>query len=205
METTAEKPVSRWSKYKSKKEVASTEKQEGQEAGQSASDTSTSKSKKTPTKMRKNGEDSWSAQESAVVKVVKHPYVKNLPSKKTEGAACYDVEANLTYPIWLAPGEHKAIPTGLSVSIPQGWELVVRARSGLALKGLLPLCGTIDSDYRGEIQVVLFNHGKDKVEIKRGDRIAQLALQKIYNIEWEVVESLDETERGEGGFGSTGV
>ena len=107
----------------------------------------------------------------------------------------------------LAPGARHAVATGLSVAIPPGYEIQVRPRSGLALKYGISVPnapGTIDSDYRGELKVILINHGSDAFEIRRGDRIAQLVLAPVTQASWLVVEELDETARGEGGFGSTG-
>jgi dUTP pyrophosphatase len=110
-------------------------------------------------------------------------------------------------PIVLAPGERNMVPTGLSVAIPQGYEIQVRPRSGLAAKhGLtcLNTPGTIDSDYRGEIKVILINLGQEAFTIQRGERIAQLVLAPVTRLVWQAVEALDETDRGAGGFGSTG-
>ncbi|KCZ53602.1 deoxyuridine 5'-triphosphate nucleotidohydrolase [Hyphomonas beringensis] len=132
-----------------------------------------------------------------------------LPAYETIGSAGMDVRAAVTEedPIMLQPGERAMIPTGLSVAIPQGYEIQVRPRSGLAAKhGLtcLNTPGTIDSDYRGEIKVILINLGQEAFTIQRGERIAQLVLAPVTQLAWEEVESLDETERGAGGFGSTG-
>ena len=110
-------------------------------------------------------------------------------------------------PILLQAGERAMIPTGLSVAIPQGYEIQVRPRSGLAAKhGLtcLNTPGTIDSDYRGEIKVILINLGQDAFTIQRGERIAQLVLAPVTQLAWIEVDALDETDRGAGGFGSTG-
>ena len=110
-------------------------------------------------------------------------------------------------PMVLMPGERAMVPTGLSVAIPQGYEIQVRPRSGLAAKhGLtcLNTPGTIDSDYRGEIKVILINLGQEAFTIQRGERIAQLVLAPVTQLAWESVDSLDETARGAGGFGSTG-
>ncbi|KCZ48307.1 dUTP diphosphatase [Hyphomonas pacifica] len=132
-----------------------------------------------------------------------------LPAYETTGSAGMDVRAAVSEddPIMLQPGERGMIPTGLSVAIPQGYEIQVRPRSGLAAKhGLtcLNTPGTIDSDYRGEIKVILINLGQEAFTIQRGERIAQLVLAPVTQLAWEEVESLDETERGSGGFGSTG-
>ena len=107
----------------------------------------------------------------------------------------------------LSPGQRAAIPTGLRIALPPGYEAQVRARSGLALRhgiGLVNAPGTIDADYRGEVQVLLVNHGTESVEITRGMRIAQLVIAAVARVELCEVTSLDETPRGSGGFGSTG-
>jgi dUTP pyrophosphatase len=131
------------------------------------------------------------------------------PRYQTAGAAGMDlraaVEAEGTV---LEPGRGALIPTGLRVAIPEGFEGQIRARSGLALKhslGVLNAPGTIDSDYRGEIKVLLFNFGAEPVRLERGDRIAQLVLARVERIEWEAAESLPPADRGEGGFGGTGL
>lgn len=133
----------------------------------------------------------------------------DLPSYETIGSAGMDVRAAVSQedPILLQAGERAMIPTGLSVAIPQGYEIQVRPRSGLAAKhGLtcLNTPGTIDSDYRGEIKVILINLGQDAFTIKRGERIAQLVLAPVTQLAWQEVDALDETDRGAGGFGSTG-
>ena len=132
-----------------------------------------------------------------------------LPAYETIGSAGMDVRAAVPVgePIVLAPGERNMVPTGLSVAIPQGYEIQVRPRSGLAAKhGLtcLNTPGTIDSDYRGELKVILINHGDAPFAIVRGDRVAQLVLAPVVQAAWDEVEELDATTRGEGGFGSTG-
>ncbi|MCA8892073.1 MAG: dUTP diphosphatase [Hyphomonas sp.] len=132
-----------------------------------------------------------------------------LPAYETAGSAGMDVRAAVPEgePMVLAPGERSMVPTGLSVAIPQGYEIQVRPRSGLAAKhGLtcLNTPGTIDSDYRGEIKVILVNLGQEAFTIQRGERIAQLVLAPVTRLAWQAVDSLDETERGAGGFGSTG-
>lgn len=133
----------------------------------------------------------------------------DLPAYETLGAAGMDVRAAVPAgePIVLAPGQRDMISTGLSVAIPVGYEIQMRPRSGLAAKhGLTCLNspGTIDSDYRGELKVILINHGSEPFTIKRGERIGQMVLAPVTRIVWEEVESLDETARGAGGFGSTG-
>lgn len=132
----------------------------------------------------------------------------NLPAYATAGAAGLDLQAAIADPVILAPGERRVIPTGLTIAVPTGYEAQVRPRSGLALKQGLSIPnapGTIDSDYRGEVGVILINLGQAPVTIERGMRIAQLVLAKVEQLAWESVTSLDETARGTGGFGSTGV
>ena len=130
-----------------------------------------------------------------------------LPKYQTEGASAVDLFANLNESIILKSKEIKLIPTGIYISIPNGYEAQVRPRSGLAIKHgvtVLNSPGTIDSDYRGEIGVILINHSEIDFKISNGDRIAQLVLSAYDKITWQQVESLDDTKRGKGGFGSTG-
>ena len=130
-----------------------------------------------------------------------------LPAYQTEGAAGMDLCADLSEPLTLGPGARAAVPTGLAVAVPSGWELQVRPRSGLALRhGLACLNspGTIDSDYRGEILVLLINLGAEPVTLRHGDRIAQLVLAPVGRASVRLVDELPQTARGEGGFGSTG-
>ncbi|MFN3805751.1 dUTP diphosphatase [Asticcacaulis sp.] len=132
-----------------------------------------------------------------------------LPAYETEGSAGLDLRAAIAdgEVVTLKPLGRALIPTGLKVAVPLGFEVQVRPRSGLALKhGITCLNspGTVDSDYRGEVGVILVNLGTEDFEIHRGDRIAQMVVARHARIEWEVVESLDDTERGAGGFGSTG-
>lgn len=130
------------------------------------------------------------------------------PFYATEGSAGMDLCACLEAPVILIPGERKLIPTGVRIALPAGYEAQVRPRSGLALKfgiTVLNTPGTIDSDYRGEIGVILINHGQDSFEIKHGDRIAQMVVASYARVTWNKVESLDSTERGAGGFGHSGV
>ena len=118
-----------------------------------------------------------------------------------------DLKAVLNEPVILAPGERRLIPTGLFIELPQGYEAQVRARSGLAIKHgitLINCVGTIDSDYRGEIQVPLVNLGQEDFEIKNGERIAQMVIAKYEQVSWKITDELSETERGAGGFGHTG-
>ena len=131
-----------------------------------------------------------------------------LPAYETADSAGMDLRAHLDDSIVLAPGERILIPTGLRLEIPPGYEGQVRPRSGLALKrGLTVLNapGTIDADYRGELKVLVVNLGAEPIEISRGMRIAQLVISPVAQAEISVVEDLDATERGTGGFGSTGV
>ena len=129
----------------------------------------------------------------------------DLPAYATEGAAGMDVLA--AEDVTLAPGGRHAVATGFAVAIPPGYEIQVRPRSGLALKHGVTLPntpGTIDSDYRGELKVIMINLGSEPFTIRRGDRIAQLVLAPVVQASWLEVEELDQTLRGEGGFGSTG-
>lgn len=131
-----------------------------------------------------------------------------LPHYATEGAAGMDVCAALDEPLMMNPMERLAVPTGLAMAIPHGYEIQVRPRSGLALKQGLTVAnapGTIDSDYRGEVKVILINLGQDAVEITHGMRIAQLVLAPVSMARPQLVTTLDETDRGAGGFGSTGT
>lgn len=133
------------------------------------------------------------------------------PFRATEGSAGYDLYAYLPDGlVTIAPGERKLIPTGVAIALPDGFEAQIRPRSGLALKHgitVLNSPGTIDSDYRGEIGVILVNHGDYSFEVRNGDRIAQMVLMAygVLTDGWNVVDSLDDTERGEGGYGSTGA
>jgi dUTP pyrophosphatase len=130
---------------------------------------------------------------------------RDLATYATPGAAGMDVLS--AEDVTLAPGARHAVATGLSVAIPEGYEIQVRPRSGLALKHGISVPntpGTIDSDYRGELKVILINHGAEPFAIARGDRIAQLVLAPVTRAAWDEVAELDETARGAGGFGSTG-
>ena len=129
-----------------------------------------------------------------------------LPEYKTDGSSGMDLMANVEQMVKILPGEKKIISTGIMVAIPKQYEIQIRPRSGLAAKNgisVLNTPGTIDSDYRGEIKVILINFGKDIFEIKKNDRIAQMIVCPIIKVELEEVESLPETVRGKGGFGST--
>ncbi|SCL82880.1 dUTP diphosphatase [Sporanaerobacter sp. PP17-6a] len=130
-----------------------------------------------------------------------------IPEYKTQNSSGVDLYANIEGEIVIKPLERKLIPTGIYVEIPEGYEGQIRARSGLALNHGITLTngiGTVDSDYRGEIKVLLINLGKENYTIKRGDRIAQLVLIKYEKILFEEVDEIDETYRGTGGFGHTG-
>ena len=143
------------------------------------------------------------------VEITRDPHAADLPLPEatTSGAAGLDLRAAVEKTIVLAAGERQLIPTGLRIALPAGFEAQVRPRSGLALGHgiLIPNApGTIDADYRGEIQVILLNAGGEDFEIVRGDRIAQLVVAPVVRPEWVEVESLDGTVRGDGGFGHTG-
>lgn len=132
----------------------------------------------------------------------------SLPEYATALSAGMDIKANLDEPLILNPLQRAMIPTGLYVAIPQGYEIQVRPRSGLAAKKgvtVLNTPGTIDADYRGEVKVILVNLSNEPFTVEPGERIAQLVLARHEVIEWESVEALDETLRGAGGFGSTGT
>jgi dUTP pyrophosphatase len=133
-----------------------------------------------------------------------------LPRYETAGAAGMDLIAALPEdaPLTLAPGARALVPTGLAIALPQGFEAQVRPRSGLAAKNgvtVLNSPGTVDSDYRGEVKVILVNHGAEPFLIERGTRIAQMVVAPVTQARFEEVETLDKTARGQGGFGSTGI
>lgn len=145
--------------------------------------------------------------EPVAVKLCRLPHGADLPlpAYATAGAAGMDLLAAES--VTLAPGGRHAVATGLSLAIPEGYEIQVRPRSGLALKHGISVPntpGTIDSDYRGELKVILINHGAEPFVIARGDRVAQIVLAPVVRAAWNEVASLDETARGTGGFGSTG-
>lgn len=132
----------------------------------------------------------------------------SLPTYATDGASGMDLRAFIDEPVILKPMERRLIPTGLFVQIPEGYEGQVRARSGLAIKhgiGLINSIGTIDSDYRGELKIPVINFGNESFTINNGDRIAQLVIASYERVVPIMVSDLDETDRGEGGFGHTGV
>ena len=132
----------------------------------------------------------------------------DIPARASEHAAGFDLRAAVDAPLTLAPGERALVPTGISVAIPPGYEGQIRPRSGLAIRhgiALVNAPGTIDADYRGEVQVIAINLGAETFTIARGDRIAQLVIGPVLEVALEAVEELGETVRGSGGFGSTGV
>lgn len=142
------------------------------------------------------------------VVVLPHGEGLPLPSYETLASAGADVRAAITSPVTLAPGARHLFPTGLMIALPNGWELQVRPRSGLGTRHGVTLPnapGTIDADYRGELHVPLINHGQEAYTVSRGDRIAQVLIAPAYRLRWQVVEVLDGTDRGEQGFGSTGL
>lgn len=148
-------------------------------------------------------------QKSAVLKVkIINQSAHPLPQYETIGSAGMDLRANITVSITLQPLERSMVPTGLFMELPLGFEAQIRPRSGLAAKRGLTLLnspGTIDSDYRGEIKCIVVNLSNEPQTIEPGERIAQMVIAKFEQIEWEAVESLEESKRGAGGFGSTGV
>ena len=136
-----------------------------------------------------------------------HGHGLPVPAMATAGSAGCDLAAAVEGEVVLEPGQRELIPTGFSIAVPEGYEAQVRPRSGLALKHgiVLPNApGTIDSDYRGELKVIVMNAGSEPFTIRRGDRIAQLSVAPVVHVEWCEVEKLDETRRGAGGFGHTG-
>ncbi|MFA4994467.1 MAG: dUTP diphosphatase [Bdellovibrionales bacterium] len=144
------------------------------------------------------------------VAVTKLPHAENLdlPAYATEHAAGMDLCAAVQGDVILQPGERKLIPTGLTIALPEGYEAQVRPRSGLALKNgvtVLNSPGTIDADYRGEVQVILANLGNQAFTVTRGMRVAQLVVASYGRVEWQETKQLSTTARGTGGFGSTGV
>lgn len=148
--------------------------------------------------------------QTVTVQLCPLPHFKglSLPSFATAGAAGVDLEAAVDAPMELQPGDRALVPTGLTMALPQGYEAQIRPRSGLAFKNgvtVLNSPGTIDADYRGEVKVLLINHGRDAFVIERGMRIAQMVVAPYSQPQWQTVESLDDTARGAGGFGSTGV
>lgn len=163
-------------------------------------------------KLRQQQNELESQQEEKRVKIalkpLEHAVGLRLPTYATPLSAGMDLSAALEEAIELDSGERALVPTGLAIALPSGYEAQIRPRSGLALKHgvtVLNTPGTIDADYRGEIKVILINHGKDPFIIERGMRIAQMVVERHETIGWDIVENLEESERGEGGFGSTGT
>jgi len=144
------------------------------------------------------------------VLIKRYPHGEGLPLPKymSHSAAGMDLHAAVTDDVILKPGERKMIPTGFSIALPHGYEAQVRPRSGLAVKKgitVLNTPGTVDEDYRGEVCVILINHGKEDFLVKRGDRIAQMIVNEVPQAELEEVKELPETHRNSGGFGHTGI
>lgn len=151
------------------------------------------------------------ARRPPIVRIRRLPHGEGmaLPAYETAGAAGCDLRAAIAEgePLSLKPGERALVPTGLSIALPEGWEAQVRPRSGLAAKfGITCLNspGTIDADYRGEVKIIVINHGAEEFVVRRGERIAQLVISPVFQAQFEEASLLDETARGEGGFGSTG-
>ncbi len=142
------------------------------------------------------------------VKILDHGKGLDLPQYATEGSAGVDLKAAIDEKVVIHPMERKLIPTGLSIAIPERYEAQIRPRSGIAFRNgvtVLNTPGTIDSDYRGEVKVLLINLGSEDFVVERGMRIAQLVVKKYEKIEWNEVKSLDDTSRAGGGYGSTGI
>ncbi len=147
---------------------------------------------------------------TVAVSITQLPNAKglNLPHYATELSAGVDLEAAVDAPLTLKPGERQLIPTGLAIALPEGYEAQVRPRSGLAFKNgvtVLNSPGTIDADYRGEVKVILANLGTEPFTVERGMRVAQMVVAQYTRVSFNLVEQLDETARGAGGFGSTGT
>ena len=143
---------------------------------------------------------------STIIPIVNHSH-HPLPAYATQGSSGLDLRAFITAPVQLAPLERVLIPTGIHIAMPNHLEAQIRPRSGLAIKqGLtcLNTPGTIDADYRGELKVILINLSNEIQTIQDGDRIAQIVFQQVEKMEWQLVENLETTQRGEGGFGHTG-
>lgn len=145
--------------------------------------------------------------EHITVKIINEsPY--DLPSYETPSAAGMDVRANISEPVTLGPLERRLIPTGLRIQLPQGYECQIRPRSGLALRHGLSLVntpGTVDADYRGDIGIIVINLSDQPFVINDGDRICQMVIKQYSHVEWELVDRIDETVRGDGAFGHTGI
>jgi dUTP pyrophosphatase len=146
---------------------------------------------------------------SLTIEIAREPGAEDLPlpSRATAGSSGYDLHAAVVRDVVIEPGDRALIPTGFSIALPRGYEAQVRPRSGLALRHgiVLPNApGTIDSDYRGELKVIVMNAGREEFTVRRGDRISQLVVAPVLSAEWSVVAKLDLTARGDGGFGHTG-
>lgn len=145
---------------------------------------------------------------SILFRKLEHAKDLPLPGYESASAAGMDIRAALEEPMVLKPGERTLIPTGLQMAIPEGYEAQIRPRSGLAIRNgitMLNSPGTIDADYRGEVKVIAINHGQEDFVVSHGDRIAQMVIAPVTQFPVKEVNDLDETERGEGGFGSTGI
>lgn len=156
------------------------------------------------------GKGQFTAMQTIDVKFVREPDALDLPAPEaaTAQSAGADLRAAVTEPLTLQPGEFRPVSTGLRMALPPGYEAQVRPRSGLAARHgvtCLNTPGTIDADYRGVVQVLLINHGREPFVINRGDRIAQLVVAPVTRAVFQAVDSLDDTDRGEGGFGHTGI
>jgi len=143
------------------------------------------------------------------IQILRLPHHRELPlpDYQTAGSAGMDLLAAIDAPVELQPGEHRLIPTGIAVALPPGFEAQIRPRSGLALRHGISVVnspGTIDADYRGEIGIILINHGHEPFVVRRGDRIAQMVIAPVMRAVWQPVDSLPRSDRGAGGFGSTG-
>ncbi len=144
--------------------------------------------------------------EKIIVRIINHS-LNPLPSYATSGSSGMDIRAQLNEPLILQPLQRAAVPTGLFIELPQGFEAQIRPRSGLALKNgvtCLNTPGTIDSDYRGEIKVILINLSGEQQAIHHGERIAQMVIQNVITVEWQTAFEINESSRGSGGFGHTG-
>lgn len=144
------------------------------------------------------------------VAITQEPHAQDLPlpAYESDAAAGMDLRAAVPEPLTIAPGARAMVPTGIRIALPAGTEAQIRPRSGLAIRcgiSMVNSPGTIDADYRGEIQALLINHGLEDFVIERGDRIAQMVIAPVLQAVWEPVATLDDTVRGEGGFGHTGV
>ncbi|MGN8224108.1 dUTP diphosphatase [Gracilimonas sp. BCB1] len=143
-----------------------------------------------------------------LIKKLDHAKDLPLPNYESVAAAGMDVRAAVESPIVIKPGDRSLIPTGLQMALPEGYEAQIRPRSGLAIRNgitMLNSPGTIDADYRGEVKVIAINHGEEEFVVNHGDRIAQMVIAPVTQLPLLEVDELDETDRGEGGFGSTGL